>query len=148
MGVKFGHEMKLYFCAAGIGGTPTWTEVPNVRSLKCDPDAVTADASTRAGGGWKSTAVVMHDATVDFDLPWDTSDAALQAFKDAYFGRSVIGVAVMDGPVATVGSEGLWMDAAVTKFQRDESLAEMATVAISLKPGLSANKPQWKEVAA
>ena len=27
MGVTLGHEMKLYYCAAGIGGTPTWMAV-------------------------------------------------------------------------------------------------------------------------
>jgi hypothetical protein len=33
MGVKLGLDAKLYFCAAGIGGTPTWTLLGNVKNL-------------------------------------------------------------------------------------------------------------------
>jgi len=146
MTVKYGHEMKLYWCAAGIGETPSWTLADTVRNLKLTPDPVTVDASTRGGGAWKRTAVAMHDATVDFDLPWDSADAALQALKAAYFGRTVIGVAVMDGAIDTPGSEGLWMDAAVVKFERDEPLEGEVTVAVSLKPGVSENPPVWKVI--
>jgi len=109
---------------------------------------VTVDASTRGGGGWKQTAVVMQDATVDFDLPWDSDDATLQALKAAYFGRTTVGVAVMDGPIDEAGSEGLWMDAAVVKFERDEPLEGEVTVSVSLKPGVSENAPEWKVVSA
>lgn len=31
MSVKLGLDARLYFCAAGIGGTPTWAE-----SSRCD----------------------------------------------------------------------------------------------------------------
>jgi len=147
MTVKYGHEMKLYWCAAGIGGTPTWSLASAVRNLKLTPDPVTVDASTRGGGAWKQTAVAMHDATVDFDLPWDSEDETLQALKAAYFGRTTVGVAVMDGAIDEAGSEGLWMDAAVVKFERDEPLEGEVTVAVSLKPGVSENAPEWKVIA-
>ena len=33
MSVKFGLDAKLYYCVAGIGGAPTWTELSNVKNV-------------------------------------------------------------------------------------------------------------------
>jgi hypothetical protein len=148
MGVKLGSEMKLYYCAAGIGGTPVWTELSIVKDVKLNIDKGEADVSTRAGGGWKQTVGALKDAGIEFEMPWDTEDAGFQAVKGAYFAGSAIGLAVMDGDIETAGSEGLWADCAVLKFDRNEPLENAATVSVTAKPTYSANVPQWKVIEA
>jgi len=147
MGVKLGDEMKLYFCAAGIGGAPEWTEISRVKDVKLTPNKGEADVTTRASGGWKQTIGTLIDATIDFELTWDTEDEALQALKDAFFDGTAIGLAVMDGDINTPGSEGLWADCAVLKFDRSEPLEKEATVSVTAKPTYSANVPQWKVIS-
>jgi hypothetical protein len=148
MGLIFGHEAKLYFSAAGIGGTPVWTEVPGVRSLKLNTARGEADVSTRGGGGWKATAPTLIDASIDFDLVYDPADAAVVAFESAFFAATLLGLAVMSGPVDQAGSRGLWADCAILKFERDEGLEAALTVAVTAKPTYSANVPEWKEISA
>lgn len=149
MSVKLGHEAKLYYCAAGIGGTPTWTLVGNVRNLKLNASRSEADVSRRGGGGWKATVGTLLDASVDFDLVYDPADAAVQALESAFLtSGSVLGLAVMSGPIDEAGSRGLWADCAILKFERDESLEQPLLVAVTAKPTYSANVPEWKVVSA
>lgn len=147
MGIKLGFEAKLYLCAAGIGGTPTWVELTTVKDVTLNLQATEADVSTRAGGGWKASIGGLKEATVDFDMPWDTTITGFTTLRDAFLNHTLIGLAVMDGAVATVGSQGLWADCAILKFDRQEKLAEDLTVSISAKPTYSANAPQWKTIA-
>jgi predicted secreted protein len=146
MGVKLGDEMKLYLCAAGIGGTPAWTEVPIIRDVTLSHSKGEADVSVRGAGGWKRVVGAMKEATIEFEMVWDTEDAAFQAIKDAYFDDTLLGLAVMDGDVAAAGSEGLWADCAILKFDRKEPLDGAVTVGVKAKPTYSANPPTWKVI--
>jgi predicted secreted protein len=146
MSVKLGDEMKLYLCAAGIGGTPEWTEVTLVKDVTLSHSKGEADVSTRGGGGWKQIVGAMKEAVIEFEMVWDTEDAAFQLVKDAYFNDTLLGLAVMDGPIATPGSEGLWADCAILKFDRKEPLENAVTVGVTAKPTYSAEVPQWKVI--
>ena len=148
MGVKLGLEAKLYFCAAGIAGTPQWTELTNVKNVTLNLTKGEADVTTRANNGWKATAGTLREGTIEFDMVWDTTDAGFTALKDAYFGNTPIGIAAMDGPIATNGSQGLWADCMITDFSRDEQLEEAITVKVTAKPTYSTNPPAWKTIPA
>ena len=147
MGVKFGLDAKLYFCAAGIGGTPTWTELTNVKNVTLNLQKGEADVTTRANNGWKATAGTLKEGSIEFEMVWDTADAGFTAIKDAYFNNTTIGLAAMDGAVATTGSQGLWADCMIIDFSRDEPLEEALSVKVTAKPTYSANAPIWKTVA-
>jgi len=147
MAVLVGVDAKLYFCAAGIGGSPAWTEVTGVRNLKLNHSRGEADVSTRGGGGWKATAPALIDASIDFDLVYDPDDAAVVALEEAFFAGTLVGLAVMSGPVAVAGSRGLWADCAILKFERDEGLEAALTVAVTAKPTYSANPPDFKVIS-
>lgn len=148
MSVKLGMDAKLYFCAAGIGATPTWTELTNVKNVTLNLQKGEADVTTRANNGWKATAGTLKEGSIEFEMVWDTADAGFTALKNAYFNNSLIGLAAMDGPVATVGSQGLWADCMVIDFSRDEPLEEALSVKVTAKPTYSANPPIWKTVAS
>jgi hypothetical protein len=148
MGVKLGGEAKLYFCAAGIGGSPEWTEITPVKDLTLNVEKGEAEVSTRGGGGWKATIGALKDAVVEFEIVADDENAGFVALRTAFFDGTVLGLAVMDGPVTEGGREGLWADCAILKFDRNEPLEEAITVSVTAKPTYSANPPQWKIIGA
>jgi hypothetical protein len=148
MSIRLGLDAKLYFCAAGIGGTPQWTELTNVKSVTLSLQKAEADTTTRAAAGWKTFAATLKEASIEWEMVWDSDDAGFTAVKDAYFNNTAIGLAVMDGPVATNGSQGLWADCHIMEFSREEPLEEALSVKVTAKPTYSANPPQWKKIGA
>ena len=148
MSVKLGMDAKLYFCAAGIGGTPTWTLLANVKNVTLNLQKGEADVTTRANNGWKATAGTLKEGSIEFEMVWDTSDAGFTAIQTAYFNNTLIGVAAMDGAIATVGSQGLWADCMIIDFSRGEPLEEAISVKVTAKPTYSANPPIWKTVSS
>ena len=147
MSIKYGIDGKLYHCVAGIGATPAWLEMSNVKNLSLNMSAGEADVTTRGNGGFKATAALLKEASIEWESIWDPADTALQVIKAAFIARTHVGLAIMDGPVATVGSEGLWADCAITGFNRDENLEGAMVIKITAKPTYSANAPLWKVVA-
>jgi predicted secreted protein len=151
MGVKLGDEMKLYYCAAGIGGTPTWTELPIVKDVKLNTSKGEADVTTRASGGWKQTVGTLTDASIEFEMVWDTASEAFQAVKDAYFGGTLIGLLMADNPLGEggtfpAGTEVFKADCAILKFERSEPLEQAVTVSVTAKPTYSANTPVYEVI--
>ena len=146
MSVKLGLDAKLYYCVAGIGGSPTWTLLGNVKNVTLNLQKGEADVTTRANQGWRATAGTLKEGTIEFEMVWDTADAGFTAIKDAYFNNTLIGLAAMDGAIATNGSQGLWADCSITDFSRDEPLEDAISVKVTAKPTYSANAPIWKTI--
>ena len=147
MSVVLGKDAKLYFCAAGTGGTPTWTELTNVKNVTVNLQKGEADVTTRGNNGWRATIGTLKDASVEWEMVWDTEDAGFTAIQEAYFDGTPVEVAVMDGVITESGSEGLRATMDVISFTRSEPLEEAITVSVTLKPTYSANPPEWMEVA-
>ena len=151
MAVKLGLDAKLYFCVAGIGGSPSWVELSNVKNVTLSLTKGEADVTTRANNGWKATAGTLKEGSIEFEMVWDTADAGFKAIKDAYFNNSLIGIAAMDGPISganSSGSQGLMADCMITDFSRDEPLEEALSVKVTAKPTYSVNAPTWKTVGS
>ncbi len=148
MSIVLGKDAKLYFCADGIGGTPLWTELTNVKNVDVSLQKGEADVTTRGNNGWKASVGTLKEGSIEFEMVWDTDDTGFAALQAAYFNDTAIGIAAMDGDVTEAGRQGLWADMAVIDFSRSEPLEEALTVKVTLKPTYSANPPQWKTIAA
>jgi hypothetical protein len=151
MSIRMGHEAKLYR-NTGTYESPVWNEVPNAKDVALGGDAEEVDVTTRKNAGFKATVAGLKDASVEFDMVWDTEDADFSAFQDAFFATTpaekAIEVAVMDGDIAVAGNEGLRATMAVTNFSRNEPLGEALTVSVTLKPTYADNPPEWYVVPA
>ena len=139
-----GMNAGLYQGPAGTTDPSTMSEVDNVRDVTLTLEAGEADITTRGNGGWRATRAALRDASVEFELVWDGEDAALEAIRDAYLAGSELALAVMDGDIATVGSEGFCANFVVTGFNRGEPLEEAITVSVTAKPS---SQQQWYEKA-
>jgi hypothetical protein len=150
MGHKLGMNCKLYYSSTLLTqqngpGQATWNEISNVKDLTLNLETGEADVTTRANNGWKATAATLKDGSIEFEMLWDTGDAAFGALKDAWANSAEIALAAMDGAIATVGSEGLAGNFTVTNFSRSEPLAEGVTVSVTVKPS---SFTQWYKKAA
>lgn len=74
-------------------------------------------------------------------------DDDFAAIRDAFLNRTGIEFAVMDGDIATAGSQGLRALCAVTNFSRNEALEEAITVSVTVKPTYSTTAPARMTVA-
>lgn len=142
MGVRLGMEARLYRNAASYG-TPTWTEVANVKDVTLNLEKGEADVTTRANGGWRAKVGTLKEASIEFQMVWDTDDAGFAAVQAAFFGNTPIEFAVMSGPMTDPDSEGLRATCEVFSFTRNEALEEAIMVDVSIKPTYAAHAPAW-----
>ena len=133
-----------FYRNTGTYATPTWDLIGNVKDLTLSLEKDETDVTTRSSGGWKEFVDGMKDATVEFGMLWDTGDADFDAFQGAFINNTSVEILVLDGLVATTGSEGLRATMMVKSFTRNENLGEALMVDVSLRPVKNANSaPVW-----
>lgn len=142
MGVRLGLDAKL-FLNGGTHGAPTWGEVDNVKDLTLNLEAGEADVTTRGNNGWRAIVATLKDASIEFEMVWNTADPNFATIRDAFLANGSIDVAVMDGDMDDGESEGLRATCMVQSFSRNEPLEEALTVSVSIKPTYSDNPPEW-----
>lgn len=145
MSNPLGMECKLYH-NTGTYESPTWIEITNVRDVNFDLNSSEADVTTRGNNGWRALRRGLKEASVTFEMIWDTADTNFEAIQEGYFDGTSIEVAVMDGPIATAGSEGLRATMSVLTFSRQEPLEGAVTASVTLKPTYAAVAPAWMVV--
>lgn len=126
-----GMDCKAYR-NTGTTESPTWDLIECIKDLTINLDHSTADVTTRGSGGWRMMAAVLKEAGVDAGLLYDTADTDFQALMDAWVAKTKIHMSFMDGPIATVGSQGLRGMFQVQSFPREEPLEDAVTVAAKL----------------
>lgn len=139
MPIKLGMEAKIYYKAGGQSGGGAWTELTNVRDVTLSLETGEADVTTRANAGWRATVATLKDASVEFEMVWDTADAGFTAIKNAYLTNAPIGFQVRDG----AGGQGLQADFMITQFSRSEPLEEAISVSVTAKVTYSTTPPSW-----
>jgi predicted secreted protein len=140
MAVRLGLDARLY---RSTFAAPVWNPVQNVKDVTLNLEAGEADVSTRGTGGWRATVATLKDASVEFEMVWDTADDDFAAIRDAFLNRGALEFAVMDGDITLSGSQGLRATCMVTTFSRNEPLEEAVTVSVTIKPTFAANPPLW-----
>lgn len=145
MSVKLGLDAKM-FRNTGTYVTPVWDEIKNVRDVTLSLETGEADATTRGNNGWRATVATLKDGSVEFDMVWDAADDDFTALRDAFLNKTALDMAVMDGDIATSGSQGLRASFMITNFSRNEPLEEAITASVTVKPTYSANPPEWMTV--
>ena len=137
MAYKLGLDAQLFHGAAGSTAT---SEMKNCKDVTLNLETGEADITTRAAEGWRITAATLKEASLEFEMVWDTSDAGFKAIKDAYFNNTAIALFASDGD-----GNGLDADFVVTSFSRSEPLEEALTVSVTCKPTLVTRAPTWKD---
>ncbi|MEM7630356.1 phage tail tube protein [Adonisia turfae] len=142
MAIRLGMEAVLNYKTGGQDGGGSWVELANVRDVTLSLEAGEADVTTRANSGWRAVVATLKEASVEFEMVWDTADAGFGAVKDAYLNNAPIGMQILDGSSSGAG-EGLQADFMITSFSRSESLEEAITVSVTAKVTYSDTPPSW-----
>lgn len=150
MAVKLGSDCKLYYSttlfteATGAPGG-TVNELTNVTNVDLGLQRDKADITTRAtaAGGFKAYRSTLAEGTITFEMNWDTTDAGFAAIQTAFFAKSEIAIAAMDGAIATEGNTGLAGNFTVANFSRSEPLTEAAKANVELAVS---SYPHWYTV--
>jgi hypothetical protein len=135
MSTVLGLDAVLYRGAAGTQGA---TEVTNVKDLTLTMESGEANVTTRAAAGWKASIATLKDASLEFGMLYDTSDADFQAFQSAYFSNTPMALFISDG-----AGSGLDADFSIISFSVDQKLEEAISVTVKAKPTASTRAPQW-----
>lgn len=138
---KIGLDAKLYR-SGGEWGSGSWSEITSARDVTLNLEQGTAEVAKR-GMSWKQYLAALKDASIEFELAYDGSDANFTALKTAFMDGTKVEMAVMDGDIAATGSQGLHAEMIVTNFSRNEPLEEILTVSVTLKPAASEHEPEW-----
>ena len=136
MAYKLGLDAKLFHGAAGTTAT---NEMTNVKDVTLNLESGDADITTRAAKGWRISAATLKEASLEFEMVWDTSDDGFKAVKNAFFNNTAIALFASDGD-----GNGLDADFVVSSFSRSEPLEEALTVSVTCKPTLIDRAPTWK----
>lgn len=148
MALRLGLDCKLYINTDESYVSPVWSELTNCRDVTLTLEKNDADVTTRGNNGWRAVVGVLKDATIEFEMVWDTEDANFEIIRDAFLNDDSVEVAAMDGAIEDPGSEGFRAECTVTTFSRNEPLEEAVTVSVTLRPTYAPdNPPQWMEVA-
>ena len=142
MAIRLGMEAVLNYKTGGQDGAGSWVELANVRDVTLSLEAGEADVTTRANSGWRAVVATLKEASVEFEMVWDTADAGFGAVKDAYLNNAPTGMQILDGSSSGAG-EGLQADFMITSFSRSESLEEAITVSVTAKVTYSDTPPSW-----
>lgn len=113
-------------CYVGVvlneaGTTITWVECKKVQSVGNEDSREVGNVVNRDGDTVKSG---VGKRTLGWTLPntWAPDDPATVILYNAYKAGSTIAFADMDGPIATVGSRGIFADVVVTAAPKPSEL--------------------------
>jgi hypothetical protein len=145
MAITLGKDAKLYR-NSGTYSSPTWNLVSNVRDLTLNLETGEADVTTRGNNGWRATVATLKDASVEFEMVWDSEDLNFIAIRNAFLSNQPLELLVLDGIVISFTNQGLRATCMITGFSRNEPLEEAITVNVSAKPTYAGNPPTWYNV--
>lgn len=115
--------------------SPTWSAVQRVRDATLNESSVEADASTRESS-YSMTVPVRKEASFDFEIIEDTTDANWIAINAAYRNHTALDLAILNAAVTTSGAHGIRGYFSVTNFNRAEALDGIIMRNVTVKPTL------------
>ena len=127
----------------GTAGQTATTEMTNVKDVELNLTTGEADITTRAANGWRAYAATLKEASLTFQMNYESDDVDFKAIQTAFMNNSAIAFLVGDDK-----GNGLDADFVITEFNIPQPLEEAVTVSVTAKPTLSARAPAWKTAGA
>jgi len=120
-----GHKLKLYRNTATIA-SPTWALVAEVGDVSIpDLSIGLAELKRRANQWTKNLASLFQTIALEFRLHHGLDATTFTALRTAFFAQTISEWAIMDGPIATAGSEGLRCPFLIEQFPWDQPLEDV-----------------------
>lgn len=148
MAIRLGLDAKLWIAGTTSGQVPTtYNVVSNARNVSLSLESAEADVTTRSNAGWRANVPTLKDATIEFEMIYDTDDARFGQIQEAFLDNGELWVKVLDGGELDTDGEGLVALCRVTTFSINQALEEAITVSVTLKPTYTSDPddaPSWQ----
>lgn len=140
-----GIDCKLYR-NGGTYGSPTWTEINEVKDLAVNGKWAEGDASTRASPV-KQQEPTQLEIEVNGMVLVSLAGTNFVALDDAFIAKTLLDVLVLNKDSATNGARGYRCDMKLFDFSEDQKIDGVLYRAMVLKPCLATNPPKRAVVA-
>jgi hypothetical protein len=143
MAFRLGLDCKIYR-NTGSYASPVWEEIENTRDVDYNLEHGEADLTTRGNNGWEAIVATLKRGSFEWGMVYDTADADFTALEAAWFAKTAVDFAFVDGDIAVPGTKGIRATCQLFGFGQNQALAEGVQVAVTAKPTYSVNAPtQW-----
>lgn len=140
MSIVLGLNAKLF---RGEAGQTAATEVVNVKDVSLSLESGEADVTTRKTKGWRAYVATLKEASLEFEINYDTDDADFGVFQDAYLNNKAIALFITDG-----AGNGLDADFVISNFSWDQPLEDALKVSVTAKPTCDKRAPAFVVASA
>lgn len=134
-----GFDGKVYY-NTGSDATPTWVELTPVRDVSTSASTTKANNSDRRSA-FEMYCAGLHAIETTVELTHVAGDANIDALRTHWNDRTTVQIAVMDGPIATVGSEGFKYFAHVFSHDFEQPLQDGQTISMTFSPAINSDEP-------
>ena len=122
-----GGKCKLYY-NTGTYAIPVWVEITECGDVSIpDLGSNLAEINTR-GSKWIKNLPAQMVMAVEFTYLYRADPTVFDFLRTAFFDQTTHEFAVMDGDIATVGTEGLRLPACIENFPINQNLEEVTMV--------------------
>ena len=132
MASKVGYTGALYY-NNGTSGSPVWVEVDTVRDVTLNLSRNEVDDTSRTTNGWRSFLAGLAEWGADFEMIYNTANAAWQQIRNSFLNNTVIEILILDGDITVDDNEGIRGNVFVTDFSREEPLEDVMSNSTTLK---------------
>lgn len=129
---EIGYTEEIYYDADGDIASPTWVLIPGVQDVQEDSSMNVSEFAER-NVPVIGVEVTHENYSVDVTISKRNGETSFNALRTAYRARTKIGLAVMSGPIATVGESGFQCEARITAWKPDGS-HEGNSAVITIRP--------------
>lgn len=108
-------------CVATLGSAT----LGNIKDVTINLEKGESDATVRATGGWRATIGTLKNASVDFQMNYDDSDAQVTTLESAFMNDTPVQMSFAAG----TSTFSAWFS--ITNFTRNEGLEDIVTVDVT-----------------
>ena len=150
---KVGKDCKLYY-AADIDSSPTYVLIAQAINVGLPTINKTMVEVMSRETTWKSKESGLKEISLTFGYLYrGGTDSVFDALRDSFLADTKLYFAVMDGLIATVGSEGFRFPGVVSGMSMTEELEGVRTFEFTVDlvrylNGSALVEPEWLTVAA
>jgi hypothetical protein len=128
------NDCKLYY-NTGTNASPTWVLIERAINANCDSSSTTATTTNRSSKFETSEVVTIKLGPLTFDYQMlSTVDADYNALRALWLAKTKTQFAMMDGVIATAGSEGWKAYFQVTKCGVSEGDGDVRKASFECEP--------------
>lgn len=147
------NDCKLYY-NSNTNASPTWVLIDRAKNANCDSSSTTATTTSRESVYETDEVVTVKVGPLTFDYQINqTVDADFNYLRAAWLAKTKVQFAMMDGPIATAGSEGWKAYFQISKCTVSEPEGGVRTASFELVPckyyeSSTLISPTWLVVSA